>query len=118
MNAHVLGLYSETLEKFRGSLDGAIRTLVNNLIERNLDSGTVSAKIKVSVNYSISGDARPATKIKIEPDIGMKIGASGKLKCQEQKDIYLKYDDEGMPIIGDRQISIDEYINNRMRDGA
>ena len=86
MNAHVLGLYSETLEEFRGSLDGAIRTLVNNLIERNLDSGTVSAKIKVSVNYSISGDARPATMIKIEPDIGMKIGARERADHRRQAD--------------------------------
>lgn len=118
MEAHVLGLKSETLEEFRQNLDMAIRSLVNNLIERDLETGTVTAKIKVTVAREIGAQSTPATMLKIEPDVGMKIGASGKVKCGEQNGIFLKYDDKGMPIISDHQVTIDEYIAGHMDQSA
>ena len=113
MQAHVLGLNSETLEEFRQNFDMAIRSLVNNLTERDLETGTVTAKIKITIKKELGGQALPATMMKIEPDVGIKIGASGKVKCGEQNGIYLKYDGDGMPIVGDHQMSIDEYIMER-----
>ena len=113
MRAHVLGLESEVLEEFRQNLDMSIRALVNNLTERQLETGTVSARIKITIRQEKNEQAMPSTVMKIEPDVGIRIGASGKMKCGETNGIYLKYDEDGMPIIGDHQINIDEYIRDR-----
>lgn len=113
MKAHVLGLESEVLEEFRQNLDMSIRALVNNLTERQLETGTVSARIKITIRQEMNGQAMPSAVMKIEPDVGIRIGASGKMKCGEKNGIYLKYDEGGMPVIGDHQINIDEYIRDR-----
>ena len=118
MEAHVLGLESETLEEFRSSLNMAIRSLVNNLVERGLQEGTVNARIKISMSEEPGRYGDTEKIMKIEPDVGIKVSASAKIKCGEHSGIRLAYNDDGQPIIGDNQISIDEYIRTLKEEGA
>ena len=113
MDPQTLGLYSEPLQEFRENLDEMLRILVVNLTERSMEAGILTAKIKVTIDRPADGGY---TQMKIEPDIGLKIGAKGSKKCQKQEGIFLQYDAEGVPVIAGTQIGVDEYIrrmNNR-----
>ena len=48
MKPQTLGMHCEPLADFREKLDQAIRTLMINLTERDLENGTVTAKIKIT----------------------------------------------------------------------
>ena len=109
MSAQVLGLHSEPMKDFRENLDEALRMLVTNMTERDLGTGTITAKIKVTIEHSDYG----FTQMKIEPDISIKIGAKAQKKCGIQQGIFLKYDQDGMPVVAGNQISLDDYIRNR-----
>ena len=110
MLPQTLGLNSEPLREFRDDLDELIRTLVTNMTERNMGDGTITARIKVTMEQE---DGLRYTQMKIEPDISLKIGAKGAKKCQAQEGIFLRYDAEGVPVIAGNQIGMDEYIRRR-----
>lgn len=110
MKPHVMGLYAEPLTDFRRDMDEMIRLLMVNLTERGLETGTLTAKIKITLRTPQPGESR-YTMMKIEPDIGIKIGAKGSKKCEVQDGILVQYDAKGMPVIAGNQISMDEYIN-------
>lgn len=109
MAPHVFGLYGEELAKFREGLDETIRALIVNMTERDMREGSVSAKIKVTIEKTVSG-GKPITRMKIEPAVGMKIGASANVKLGTEDGIVLEYDSEGRPVVGDHQIEVSEYI--------
>ena len=112
MNAQVLSLNSEVLEEFRINLDGAIRVLAANLTEKDLATGTVTAKLEIDIRNA-ADNMLEMKMMEIEPDISIKIGAKGKMKCSNQSGIFLKYDEDGLPIIGESQMTIDEFIRER-----
>lgn len=109
MAPHVFGLYGEELAKFREALDGTIRALAVNMTERGMAEGSVSAKIKITIQKGDSG-GKLITRMKIEPAVGMKIGASEKVKIGTENGIVLEYDSEGRPVVGNHQIEVSEYI--------
>lgn len=109
MAPHVFGLYGEELAKFREGLDGTIRALVFNMTERDLEEGSISAKIKVTIKKADSG-GKLITWMKIEPAVGMKISASAKVKLETENGLVLEYDSEGRPVVGNHQIEVSEYI--------
>ena len=114
MKPHAMGLHSEMLQDFRDNLDEMLRMLVLNMTDRDLMEGVLTAKIKIVMNKPEYGGF---TEMKIEPDISLKIGAKGTKKCETQQGIYLRYDQDGTPVIAGSQITLDEYIRSR-NDGA
>ena len=118
MNPQELKLECEALDGFRADLGNAIRLTVNSLFERELMVGTVTAKIKITLNKAEGRNGQPIHTLKIEPDVAMKIGANGKKKCEVQEGIFLKYAEDGTPIIAGEQIEMDEYIRALAEDRA
>lgn len=110
MDAQELGLGCEALDDFRNSLDQIIRLVVDNLTERDLENGVVSAKIKITRQTQIDPAGRPVTALKLEPSVNMKIGAGGGVKCAAPGGIFMAYTRDGRPIISTKQVSLDEYI--------
>lgn len=110
MNPHVFGLYGDEMKEFRMALDETIRQLVVTMTEKSLEEGAVSAKIKISIGHTRGSAGETVTMMKIEPAVSMKIGASGKAELKKENGIYLQFNDQGMPIVGDHQIEIEEYI--------
>ena len=111
-----LSLDCEALDEFRAALDSTIRKTVESLIERDLIAGTVTAKIKITIEKEEGRNGEPIHMMKIEPETSAKIGATGKLKCGEQNGIFLKYTEDGKPIIGEKQLEIDEFIREQAED--
>lgn len=110
MTPHVFGLYGEELKEFRDSLDEAIRQLVVTMTKKDMEEGTVSAKVKIHIGHTVGADGEVVTVMKIEPSVGMKIGTGGNTKLHEENGIFLQFDGEGMPVVGNHQMEIDDYI--------
>ena len=110
MSPQVMGLYSEPMDEFRQSLDDLMKLLLVQLTERGLETGTLTAKIKVTLDRKTSGGP---TMMQIEPDVSLKIGAKGGKKCRTQSGIFLFYNDEGEPIITGNQIGMMEYLQKQ-----
>lgn len=113
MKAQVLGLHCELLADFREKLDQAIRTLMINLTERDLENGTVTAKIKITRKTAVDVAGIVSTKISMEPTVGIKIGASGQVRCNMANGLILAYGKDGEPVVGESQVTIDEYMRSR-----
>lgn len=110
MKPEELSLYAEALAEFRENLDAMIRMLVLNLTEKDLETGTISAKIKVNLKKETDSIGQQVYVMGIEPEVGIKIGASGKAKMKEKNGIFLRYRQDGTPIIGGKQMEIEAYI--------
>lgn len=116
MDPHVFGLYGDEMKEFRMALDETIRQIVVTLTEKNLEEGTVSAKVKIHIDHKQGADGELVKMMKIEPAVSMKIGASGKYALQEENGIFLQFNDNGMPVVGDHQMEIEEYIRAMAED--
>ncbi|MBR2854217.1 MAG: hypothetical protein IKG87_07855 [Clostridia bacterium] len=113
MEPQTLGLNCEPLSDFRVKLDEAIRMLMGSLTERDLENGTVTAKIKITRKTAVDGAGFVSTQISMEPTVGIKIGASGQVRCNMANGLMLVYGEDGEPIIGKSQLTIDEYMRSR-----
>ena len=116
MKAEGLSLGCEALEEFRKDFDYMLKSIVKELTVRGLEDGTVSAKIKVSLKTGVDITGQVNTMMELEPDVSMKIGSSGKLKGRKQCGLCLQFTEEGLPVIGESQVSIDEYIRKAEAD--
>ena len=118
MSPQELSLDCEALEELRVTLDTEIRRTVDSLIARDLETGTVTAKVKITLEKHTDQYGKQCCLMKIEPETSMKIGASGKVKCQTKNGIFLKYAEDGTPIIGERQMEVDEFIRGKAEESA
>ena len=109
MKPQELGLNCEALEEFRMSLDTALKILIDRMTEKDMETGTVTAKIKISVHTETQDNGNPVRIVKMEPDVGLKIGAKGAMKCRQQ-DMFMKFDQDGVAIVGGKQMEIDDYL--------
>lgn len=116
MKAEGLSLGCEALEEFRKDFDYMLKSIVKEMTIRDLKDGTISAKIKVTMETGIDITGQVNNMLSIEPDVSMKIGSSGKLKGRKQNGLFLQYTKDGAPVIGESQVSIDEYIRKAEAD--
>lgn len=110
MKPQRLNLESEALEEFRKRLNAGLEIVTSQLIRKKLYKGTVSAKIGITISERADDKTGEIYyEIELEPNVSMKIGASGSLKCGKTAAI-MKQDAEGRPIIASEQIGMDELM--------
>lgn len=110
MKPQEFDLNSEIFDEFRNVLSIVIRNTADELIDRNLVTGTISAKIKIEMKREADEDGVVTLMPEISSDIGSKIGTSGKMKLSDQKGLIMKKGPHDELIIGTNQISIDEVL--------
>ena len=110
MKPQSFDLDSEIFDEFRNVLSIVIRNTAAELIERNLEKGTISAKIAIKMKREADEDGVLTLMPEISSDIGSKIGTSGKMKLSDQKGLIMEKGLNGELIIGTNQISIDEFL--------
>lgn len=110
MKPQELKLSSEVLNEFRDNLDAALQMMVKQLVRRDLQQGTLNAKIDVTIKEETTQEGEVVWTLKVEPDVGIKIGAKGRLECREQNGLFMKMDRDGKPVVGSCQMDIDELL--------
>lgn len=84
MKPQELKLECEVFDEFRVNLDAAIRMAIKSMTAKELRSGNVTAKIDIELKKEATEDGEIFCIPRFEPDINIKIGAKGNLKCKEK----------------------------------
>ena len=109
MKPQELKLDCEVFDEFRVNLDAAIKTAIKTLIAKDLGAASVTAKIDIELRREENEDGEIFYMPRFEPDINIKVGAKGNLKCKEKSGMVMKAGDKGL-YIADNQISFDDLI--------
>lgn len=110
MKPQELKLECEVFDEFRVNLDAAIRMAIKSMTAKELGSGNVTAKIDIELKKEATEDGEIFYIPRFEPDINIKIGAKGNLKCKEKAGMVMKVGEKGL-YIADNQVSIDDLIS-------
>ena len=110
MEPQKLSLDCEALDEFRWAMDAELRRMVILLVNKELDSGTLTGKINVEIERAVTQDGEIIRKIHIRPNVNIKIKADEKLELGKKENIQLVFDAAGMPIVGTDQISMDDLM--------
>ena len=113
MKPQELSLQSEALTEFMANLEAALKIVTVRMLEKKMQSGTVSAKIDVELHEMPTADGEILNVLEIKPDVKVKIGSKASLDCEKQGGMFVKLDDRNWQIIGSNQISIDELIEGQ-----
>ena len=108
-----LSLGNKAFADTRIKMDAMLNLLVNQLIEKDLVTGSVSLKIKVDMKTHVTDDGEIIYMPEIEPKISMKIGGSGSLDCFVPKGLVMKHGKDGKNIVCENQMSIDDIGKDR-----
>lgn len=106
-----LSIDSEQLESFRNLFDISLRHMMVNMKEKELESGTITGKIKIKMERIVNrktGEIQ--TMISLKPDVSVKLGINGKAECEEIRGLHLAFDRNGDPIVSENQITMDELM--------
>lgn len=110
MKPQAMKLDCELFDEFRQALDGAIRIAVARMMDKGLDSGTITGKLDISLRTSTTEDGEVIYHPEIQPDVQVKIGTKTKLDCTKQIGFLAKRSATGV-VIGSEQVSMDELID-------
>ena len=111
MKPQILDLDSEVLAEFKRSMNYAIKTVIDQLTAKGLTAGEVTGKIKIRVDMHTDKETGEIYYMpEIEPDVNLKIGASGKMDCNKQAGMILRKSPCGTPVVSSNQITITELM--------
>ncbi len=112
MRPQTLSLDCEALEEFRLKLDAALRVIVPRMIEKRNASGTVSAKVDITVNEIKTTDGVIQRFMAMEPAVEIRMTSRAKAECDIVNNLALRIDDDTNEVrIASGQISIEELMN-------
>ena len=106
----LLSMGNKSFADTRIKLDVMLNLLMNQLIEKDLMSGSVTLKINVDMKTHVTDEGEIIYMPEIEPKIAMKIGGSGSLDCFVPKGLVMKHGQDGKNIVCENQIHMDEVM--------
>ena len=113
MKPQELSLQCEALEEFVMNLDEALKITAKAMMRKKMQCGTVNAKIDIVIQEVTNTDGEVFKILSIKPGVSMKIGSKEKMELAERNGLYVKQDENGVPIVGSSQVSIDELISSQ-----
>ena len=110
MKPQQMDLNCELFDDFRQALDNAIRIVLDRMIEKGLDSGSITGKLDISLRTSVSETTGEVMYLpEIEPKVSMTVGTKAKIDCTKQMGFLAKLSEGGV-VVGTDQVTIDELI--------
>ena len=114
MKPQMLNLECEVFDEFREKLDASIKVVMKQLIRKGMQSGKISANIKIVLHEQVTDDGEVIYIPEIEPGVKIRIGAEGKVDCRKQEGFLMKASsDEEEFVIGTSQVSMDELMQEQ-----
>lgn len=111
MKPQILNLDSEVLDEFRTYFNAAISSLIRDMVEKDLTAGEVSGKIKIEIRKKVDKETGEIFLMpKITPDVHMKVGEKGKIKCATMEGFIMRTTPGGRTVVASNQITIDDLM--------
>ena len=119
MTPQELSIGNEIFTDMRIKMDAALNGVISNLIDKDLGSGKVTAKIDISLFKKTDKETGEVYYEPVfEPVVNFNIGGKGKIECSAPVGLIVKKTRCGKNYIGSNQISIDELIKEEEQKGA
>lgn len=118
MEPQEIGINHSALAEFRTYLDGALQVVSKAMMKKGIQNGSVAAKINFKMYESRNQDGEILKVMCIEPDVKMKIDSKDQFKCEKIGNLFGTIDKDGNVIMGDNQISIEEYMEKKNQETA
>lgn len=112
MKPQELTLDCELFNEFREAMDKAIKNCMRQMVSRRLNTGTISGKIEITLTEGADENGEVIFHPEIEPDVAVKIGTKGNIKCQKKVGIIMKCSPDGF-VVGTDQVTMDELIRGK-----
>ena len=109
MKPQQMDLNCELFDDFRQALDNAIRIVLDRMIEKGLDSGSITGKLDITLRTSVSEAGEVMYLPEIEPKVAMSVGTKAKIDCTKQMGFIAKLSEDGV-VVGTDQVTMDELI--------
>lgn len=109
MKPQQMDLNCELFDDFRQALDNAIRIVLDRMIEKGLDSGSITGKLDITLRTSVSEAGEVMYLPEIEPKVAMTVGTKAKIDCTKQMGFLAKLSEGGV-VVGTDQVTMDELI--------
>ena len=110
MKPQTLTIDSEVLEDFRGNFNTTMAVLLREMRSRRLREGTITAKLDIEIEEHADANGEIIRLVNIVPEINMKMGAKAKVECKKRNGLFMQMNDEGVPVVGNCQMDIDELL--------
>jgi len=110
MKPQTLTIESEVLEDFRTNFNGTLAVLLREMRSRRLREGTITAKIDIEIDEHADVNGEILRMVNIVPEINMKMGAKAKVECKKKNGLFMQMNEEGVPVVGNCQMDIDELL--------
>ena len=116
MKPQQFDISSEALDEFRDKMDAALAMVVRELKNKRLPEGTVTGKIKITLEKAADGNGEIATQMTLEPEVTINMSAKGKIECGRKAGLFTQLDENGNPVIGSCQMDIDDLLNGEAEE--
>ena len=111
MKPQELKIECECFDELRERLNAALHSVIDALIEKQLPTGTVAAKIGIAIHHKTDEETGEVLLMpEFKPDVSLKIGGKGKIELGTICGIYLKQTEDGSHLVASNQISIDDLM--------
>lgn len=119
MKPKELSIYNEIFDDLRFKMDAALNAVITNLIEKDLGSGKVTAKIDITMHQKTDQETGEVIYEPVfEPVVNVVVGAKGKLECSAPVGLIVKKSKCGKNFIGTNQVSFDDLMDEEDQKGA
>ena len=118
MEPQELTLKGEIFKQFMELFDFDLRYMLRTMKAKDLEEGTVTAKIKVIMATDVDQNAELHDTIQLKPSVSIKLGMNMSDDVPASVKMQLKFDRSGMPIVGTNQISMDEMLEEGKHGAA
>ena len=110
MKPQQMTLDCELFDDFRMAMDTAIRNVLDRMIEKGLESGSITGKLDITLRTSLDEQTGEVMYLpEIEPKVSMSIGTKAKVDCTKQMGFLAKLSADGV-VVGTDQVTMDELI--------
>lgn len=104
-----LTLDAEIFEEFRTILDSSIRALLRQMIEQQVKTGSITAKIEVDLARTVDDETGEIHyQPSLDPKVGIKLGKRANYGLRKLNGFSMRPDGNGGFIIGTKQMNIED----------
>ena len=111
MKPQELNINCEVFDELRERLNTVINSLISAMIEKNLTTGSVGAKIGIELYKHTDEETGELLYLpEFKPDVSMKVGAKAKVECSKVTGMIMMQGQDRNYFVGSNQIDIEELL--------
>lgn len=110
-----LSLANKIFADTRVKLDMALNTLIKSMVDKDMEVGSASLRIKVEMETKVTDDGEIIYVPKFKPKVNIKVAAKGDMDCFVPKGLVMKRGQTGQYLVCENQISMDEVVDDKKR---